>query len=586
MIRKNLFAQIIGISLVLILFVSVVLGGTSYWFAKKELLTSGRLDLKHIAEASIPLLEEYNEQVENGTLTLEEAKEKARIKLTGPKVEGNEKLFYDFSKSPFKYKEAGYIFAYDSSLKVELHPVLPLGKDMSKVQDQDGDFMVKDLFEASKRENAEDRYYEFAWPKAGDTKASNKIAYTVYFEPWDWSIMIGAYEDEFYQSINTVGYITAGISIFTLIFAAVLIYLLMRKKINALKTVTGSAIEFAGGNLEVEAIKYKGADEVGQMAEAFNKMTDQLRNLISNIQRVGKQTSHSALELSALSEETTASSEEIGRAISEITKGAVSQAADIDSVNHGTESLSGKMKELTVQNGRIMELTESSKQAVGNGKTQVFSLQNANQASKGALENIDRSVSQLNHRVGDIANIVTTIKEIADQTNLLALNASIEAARAGEQGKGFAVVAGEVRKLAEATNRATNEIQQMIQTIRLETSASVKEMEATKVISEQLNVAVSDTEQEFNKISSTIGNIVVAINDSSQLINEISDSIGQLVTGIQSVSAVSEQTSAASQQVMASVHEQVSAISTISKQADSLSELSEELSELISKFKL
>ncbi|MDZ5474087.1 methyl-accepting chemotaxis protein [Bacillus sp. 31A1R] len=584
--RKNLFAQIIGITITLIVLVSLVLGGASYLFAERELVNSGKLNLMHIADGAIPVLEELNDEVVSGSITLEEAKEKARVRLNGPAVSGNEKLFYDFTQSPYTYKENGYIFAYDKDLKVQLHPVLPLGQDMSQVKDKKGNFIVKDLYEISKKGDPSQRYYEFAWPKAGETKMSNKISYTVYFEPWDWAIIIGAYEDEFHTSINTLKILILVISFSTVMLATLLMFLLLRKKLLALKTVTTSIIEVANGNLKNETIHYKSSDEVGQIAKAFNKMSEELRELVGRIQTVGHQTSQSSLELSALAEQTTASSEEIGRAMDEITKGAVSQAGDIEDVNAGTESLAHTMKDLNSQNQQIIKLTQESTNAVSNGRNQVSSLQKANLDSKNSLKTIEHTVEELSGQVRDISGIVSTIGEIANQTNLLALNASIEAARAGEHGKGFAVVASEVRKLAEATNKATDEIQQMIQAIEHQTKDSVAEMNTTMALSEQLDHAVTDTEKEFSNLSSIIQEIIHAINRSSEYINNVDNSIQHLYTGIQNVSAVSEQTSASSEEVMSSVEEQIAAILTISRQAETLTQQSEQLNELIKKFEV
>ncbi|WP_456276581.1 methyl-accepting chemotaxis protein [Bacillus sp. AK128] len=584
MLKKNLFAQILFITATLILLVSVIQGSTLYLFAKKEMVESGKLDIMHITEAAVPLLNSLNEQVEAGNLSLDEAKEKARIMMLGPKVEGNDKLFYDFSNSSFKYKETGYIFAYNPDNTVALHPALPLGKDMSDVKSTNGDPLIQSLIESSKNTEVQDRYYEFEFPKPGETNPSKKIAYSTYYEPWDWVLTTGAYEDEFYESVNTIGFLTIVIVVIALIVSIIGIFLLLRKKLTALKLITIETAKISNGNLAVAEINFKSEDEIGNLATAFNKMTNQLRGLVQNIQQVSQNTSQASLELSALSEETTASSEEVVKAMDEITKGAVEQSTDIESINSGAEALVNTMQDLSNQNQSIIQLTEVSKHAVTNGQKQISSLQEANKNSKMALINVETTVQQLNGRVTEIAGIVKTIEQLAGQTNLLALNASIEAARAGEHGKGFAVVAGEVRKLAEETNKATTQIHTMITAIEDHTSTSVAEMAHTMDYSQQLDQAVTDTESEFSTISSTIQDILRYVGKSSEYIQSVDESTKELLTSIQSVSSVSEETSATSEEVLASVDQQAGAIRSISEQAESLNQLSDELNDLLKRF--
>ncbi|OEH91112.1 methyl-accepting chemotaxis protein [Bacillus solimangrovi] len=584
MLKKSLFAQIITITALLILFVSATLGGTSYWFSQNELTKSGKLDLRHLGEGVIPVLEHLNEQVESGYITLEEAQEKARLKLIGPKVEGNDQLFYDYSKSPYTYKQDGYIFGYNSVGEVAVHPTLPTGKNMFEAEGGKYKSLINELFNNSKQANVADRYVEFDYYKPGETKLSPKVAYTIYYEPWDWSLVAAAYEDELFESAGLLKLVTFAVSLLTLALSIIIMYFLLHKKLSALREITRGTARVADGHLDVEKITYESADEVGRTASAFNKMTDQLRNLVQNMQTVGQSTSQASHELSAFSEETTASSEEIGRAINEITNGTVSQATDIESINHRTESLAETMKDLTMKNTEILDLTGQSQQAVENGQKQIVTLQETNASSQGAIGNIDQVVQHLNAGVRKISNIVTTIEDVAKQTNLLALNASIEAARAGEHGKGFAVVAEEVRKLAEETNNATGEVHSMIKEIEEQTFESVSEMARTIEISQLLDGAVTDTENEFAVISTTIENIVQAINESSDAILSVGHSIDSLFESIQSVSATSEQTSAASEEVMASVHEQINAVRNTSSQAEALQQLSETLNDLIKRF--
>ncbi|MGX1983208.1 methyl-accepting chemotaxis protein [Thermolongibacillus altinsuensis] len=363
-------------------------------------------------------------------------------------------------------------------------------------------------------------------------------------------------------------------------------YFFVRRKMRGLEQLQQAMSRVAAGNLEIEPIRYKTDDEIGQLVSAFTTMVQNLQTLVSHMQETGKKVSDSSVELSALSEETTAASEEMNRAIQEIVNGNTSLASELEGLNNETDSLASALDHLLQQNKQVLDLTQHVSEAVENGQKQVMTLQEANRASVDSSNEISVGVTSLYAKVKEIANIVTTIEQIASQTNLLALNASIEAARAGEHGKGFAVVAEEVRKLAEATNESTAEIQRMIQGIEQQTEATVMTMSQTVSISEQLNQAVQDTEKQFTNISSAVNHIIKAIEASSQQLDTIEQIAKKFIDATSTISAVAEQTSASSEEISASVHEQFKVIQKISQSAAHLTELSEQLNEFIRQFRL
>jgi methyl-accepting chemotaxis protein len=579
--------QLLFITALLIVSVTTIVGMISYSIAKRELIESGKLDLQHIVENALTELRYLDKQVKEGKLTLEEAQEEARTMLIGPKTGGSEgNLLYDFKQASFTYKEDGYMYAFNSNYEVQMHPLQPFGADLSNLQDSKGNYVIKELVERSKSADKDSRYYDYFWKNQGETKEREKIAYVSYFEEWDWMVGVGAYTDEFYESLNTLKYIIMIVTAIISLVGLLGFYFITRRKVKVLERLEEASTVVAGGNLAVQPVRYQGKDEIGALTTAFNSMVSNLQMLVENIKEMSGKVSQSSTELSALSEETTASSEEIHRAIQEIARGNAAQAAEIETLSNQTEVLATSIESLSQQNRRILDLTKHATKAIDNGKVQVSALQEANQASVRSSDAISVGISNLYTKVKEISNIVTTIEQIASQTNLLALNASIEAARAGEHGKGFAVVAEEVRKLAEATNQSTAEIQQMIEGIEKETETTVTIMSKTVDISKTLNQAVHDTEHEFSAISSAISNIVEAIQASSQEIQRIQENMKNFLDATSTISAVAEQTSASSQEIMASVDGQVNAINAIANSALQLNELSEQLNRLIGKFQV
>ena len=421
--------------------------------------------------------------------------------------------------------------------------------------------------------------------KEANGNSSEKIGVYTKMQDLGWYIVSTIYIDELEKS--TKGILTNAILIglFIIMAASVLGITFANKISKPIKSIVSNMNKVKDGDFTVKS-DIKSNDEIGLLSDNFNTMVENVKNLLLDAKQVSSEVSDSATNLAATSEETSASAEEIATTVEEIARGASEQAVDAENGAKIASNLDHKFNKLANNSDTMYKNAHEAINVNEEGINVVNELKAKTDLNNESIEKIESAVQQLSENSSNIENILDTIRSIADQTNLLALNASIEAARAGEAGKGFAVVADEIRKLAEGSSTATDEIKKIVDTIKEESQNTVDIMKEVKILSIDQTKSVEDVNDSFGKISKSIDNISNEIEEVNRFVIDIIKDKDLIVESIGNISAVSEETAAGSEEVTASVHQQAMAVEEVAKSAEKLNEFSLKLNEQIDKFKI
>jgi len=386
---------------------------------------------------------------------------------------------------------------------------------------------VVELVMAGKKQEAIALYYKEVNPRIA--KLEKTLDEEVIFQRKGLNASLNEMNNVIKKEIVTVVILTVSGLIVGALFAT-LISRSISKPVAELK----DAIERIGqGDLTVE-IKAESKDEIGVISNSLTQAISSIKNLIGQSKTISSSLASSSEQLSATTEE--------------ISRNLKSQTERASQIASAAEEMSQTVVDIAKNASNIAEVSVTTANVAKEGKDMTINTAGEIKVIEDSVNKLSGIVNDLGERSRQIGDIVTVIKDIADQTNLLALNAAIEAARAGEQGRGFAVVADEVRKLAERTAKATDEIADMIRGIQTEVNVAEQSMEdATKKVASGVELsekAANTLTQILNKaqeLQSMIQQIASATEEMSSVTDHITQDIGGIAEGSKEISVAVDQ---------------------------------------------
>lgn len=333
-------------------------------------------------------------------------------------------------------------------------------------------------------------------------------------------------------------------------------------------------------------ISMKRKDEFNVLSSSITNMIGSMKDLILKMTNVSGHVSDSAVQVGTNSEVLLEVTKNITEAVDYINSGISQQAQDTESCLEQMNGLAERINVVHENTDEISEIAQEAQGAIENGMVIVANLGEKVQGTTEVTETIIREIRELNKESIAINSIIGTINEIAEQTNLLSLNASIEAARAGEAGRGFAVVSEEIRKLAEQSGNAGNQIGEIINHIQERLAATI---ETAGLAGESVafqTEALNNTVDVFKNISQQVSKLAEDVEKITQSVGGIEQAKEDTMNAIESISTTSNQTESASEELARSTEKQLQAVEVLNDAVKRLQMDAEDLDTSVSIFKV
>jgi len=360
-------------------------------------------------------------------------------------------------------------------------------------------------------------------------------------------------------------------------------------RVSRLARLKYSAVEISGGDLSKSVVSEEQRgfhDEVDDLTGSIRTMQENLRDLVSRIQRTAQSVAESANELQTSAEEVNASTDEVASSMAKIAQGAEEQSGLVER----TSKVIGDIAASIERTARSAEEAAKASADTSSGATQ------SGEAARLAAEKVKKVFARIEvaseqvfafgERTREITQIVEVITSISQQTNLLALNATIEAARAGEYGRGFAVVAEEVRKLAESAGRSAEQISAVAADVSARASGVVQAMRASVA-------ELGEGREDLNAIMRSLDGIAGVAAAGADKVRVISESArdqlqgsADMVRAMDDISDVATGNATSTEEVRKVIVEQTASVSQMASAAQELLNLSLELQSVVSRFRL
>lgn len=564
---------------ILLIIPSTIVGGVGYNLARQGLHEQMVANLQNSVTMALELIHTQQELVNSGQRSLTEAQELVKETLLGPKqADGTRPINENMDFGP-----NGYFYILDTNGVLLAHPNSE-GKNLWNEQDEHGRFYIQEVIQTA-QEGGGLTTYKWPLPQSPD-RIEEKVVYSIYEPGWGWVVAVGAYTKEMNRYAQLLMNVQGATFTLAIVLGALVAYWFSSRLAKSIGRLVRQTEAVSNGDLSLPALAVTSRDELGDLTAHVNQMIEHLREMLQEVNRTADHVAAASEEMLACSEETTQAAEQISIAMTNVANSSEKQVEQIGEANGVVTEMMDRLAQVAqdMERGQAESL-ESVRIAEEGSEMMAKSQQQMNHIGETnrLMNEVIRSLEEKAARIGEV---VTLITHIAEQTHLLSLNAAIEAARAGEHGRGFSVVAEEVRKLADQSKAAGDQVVALIGQIQQEVMRTVGAVEENTAAVESGIQLSRQAGESFRAIAEQVTGLKERIHHIGGAVETMRLNAEKLETVMDQVWKLSQETTGYSEQVAASSEEQTAAMEQVTSMATNLNDLAGNLKAMVDRFKL
>ena len=524
-------------------------------------VTASRIKDSAIADVSEVMFVEQKEKIQLGTQTMAVALSKALAGISDR--QGQHAIISAYIKNyRFEEDQSGYYYTYIST-KIFMHPTLPQreGEDLGQTADANGVYYVRELYAKAQ---AGGGFVSFVFPKPPSMVNTPKLAYVEYIPGTDIWISTGIYIDniEAYKAVmeermassllKQIG-IISGLIVLLLLIVTPFSLLTLHSIFKPLKETVHAAEQLAAGDLAI-SLKASGNDEITVLQNSFLKMSENLRSGFTAVQakeaealfqaEESRKVTHKMLQVTeeveqaAQDMETTVS--RISQSATRVKTGSAIQSERIQAILTSIEQFSTEILQVVQTAETAADQSQQSHKKVEIGMDMALAAGSAMEKLHLITETLTENINHLGKQSATIGGIMRIITDIADQINILAMNASIEAAHAGEAGRGFTVVAEEVRKLADKTRGAAEDVNSSIMDMQKLVGLNISSMDNVTTYVAQVTQLAEKSVGSLRDAQTIVKDSMIQVQSIAALVDQQSVSSKAVVSLVNDVNGITQ----------------------------------------------